>query len=226
MKLSFFCLLFIIPLLNIQSQETVRKEVRKGNNIYHKGDYQSAETCYKKAYEKAPSTSIIPYNLGNALLRQRKVKEAMTYYEKAQKMAKSPLYKAQIFHNKGVTLQSAGQYDQAIMQYENALRNNPKDDQTRYNLALCKRQQKEQDKKNNTSSKPKQSNENQKKPPKDEQNNKNKDKNKQDQQQQSSISKENAERLLNLSRQEEQEVQRKIKQRQRQPNQSTRDKNW
>lgn len=225
MKHSLFCLFFMALLLNMQSQEIVRREIRKGNDIYHIGEYQSAEVCFKNAYGKDHSMSIIPYNLGNSLLRQRKTKEAMAYYEKAQEKAKAPLYKAQIFHNKGVALQSEGQYEQAIKQYENALRNNPKDNQARYNLALCKRQQKEQGRKNNTSDKPQQGNGDQERTQKNEQN-KDKEKSKQNQQQQSSISKENAERLLDMSRQEEQEVQRKIKQRQRPQDQSNRDKNW
>lgn len=40
-------------------------------------------------------------------------------------------------------------YGDAIKAYEQALRNNPKDDETRYNLALCKKLQKNDKKDNN-----------------------------------------------------------------------------
>ena len=48
------------------------------------------------------------------------------------------------FHNMGVVCQQHKMYGEAIEAYKSALRLNPKDDATRYNLELCKRQQKNQ----------------------------------------------------------------------------------
>ena len=44
----------------------------------------------------------------------------------------------------GVILQSSKQFPQCIEAYKQALRNNPKDDETRYNLALAQKQLKDQ----------------------------------------------------------------------------------
>ena len=44
----------------------------------------------------------------------------------------------------GVILQSSKQLPQCIEAYKQALRNNPKDDETRYNLALAQKQLKDQ----------------------------------------------------------------------------------
>ena len=99
-----------------------------------------------------------------------------------------------------------------IEAYKESLRNNPKDDETRYNLALAQKLLKDQQQQ--------QQNQNQDQQKQDQQQDK-KDQNKdqQDQQQQqqqpqqnkNEMSKENAEQLLNAVMQDEKNVQEKVK---------------
>lgn len=84
------------------------------------------------------------FNLGNSLLMQQKAKEAMEQFESASKVEKDRDKLAQIYHNMGVILQSSKQYPQCIEAYKESLRNNPKDDETRYNLALAQKLLKDQ----------------------------------------------------------------------------------
>ena len=136
-------ILFLMPVTTYgQSQEKIY--MHKGNKEYLQKNYAAAETYYRKALEKNAQNSRARYNLGNTLLFQQKPKEAMQEYEKAAPLEKNPNYKASIYHNMGVILQSQKQFGPAIECYKESLRNNSLDNETRYNLALCQYQLKNQ----------------------------------------------------------------------------------
>ena len=204
-----------------------RQLVRQGNKQFRKGNAADAEVSYRKAVEKNQRNPQANYNLGNALMQQRKDSLATAQLETAAKLETNPLRRAQAYHNIGVICQQHKMYGEAIEAYKEALRNNPADDETRYNLELCKRQQKQQDQNQQN-----QDNKNQKddKDKQDQQKqDQKKDEQKQDQQQQQDkqqMSKENAEQLLNAAMQEEKQTQERMKKAQ-QPQQRRRlEKNW
>ena len=204
-----------------------RQLVRQGNKQFRKGNAADAEVSYRKAVEKNQRNPQANYNLGNALMQQRKDSLATAQLETAAKLETNPLRRAQAYHNIGVICQQHKMYGEAIEAYKEALRNNPADDETRYNLELCKRQQKQQDQNQQN-----QDNKNQKddKDKQDQQkHDQKKDEQKQDQQQQQDkqqMSKENAEQLLNAAMQEEKQTQERMKKAQ-QPQQRRRlEKNW
>ena len=91
------------------------------------------------------------YNLGRVLLAQKKDSAAVSQFQAAARLETNPLRKAKVYHNMGWICQNLKMYDDAIEQYKEALRMNPNDDETRYNLALCKHLQKmnENNKKDN-----------------------------------------------------------------------------
>ena len=62
----------------------------------------------------------------------------MRRYQQAAGVAQSKAEKHKAFHNLGNTFMNAKQYQPAVEAYKNALRNNPTDEETRYNLALAK----------------------------------------------------------------------------------------
>ncbi|MBQ4386042.1 MAG: VWA domain-containing protein [Prevotella sp.] len=206
-----------------------RQLVRQGNKQFRKGNAADAEVSYRKAVEKNQRNPQANYNLGNALMQQRKDSLATAQLETAAKLETNPLRRAQAYHNIGVICQQHKMYGEAIEAYKEALRNNPADDETRYNLELCKRQQKQQQDQNQQN----QDNKNQKddKDKQDQQKqDQQKDQQKQDQQQQQEqkqqMSKENAEQLLNAAMQEEKQTQERMKKAQ-QPQQRRRlEKNW
>ena len=99
-----------------------------------------SEVDYRKAIEANSRFPQAHFNLGNALLRQQKPKEAMQAYEQAVKVETNKGRLASIYHNMGVILQSQKQFGPAIECYKNALRRNPADNESRYNLVLCQHQ--------------------------------------------------------------------------------------
>ena len=121
-------------------QNTDRDYLRSGNRLYRDSAYAKAEVDYRKAIELNGRSPQAYFNLGNALLRQQKPKEAMQAYEQAVKVETNKGRLASIYHNMGVILQSQKQFGPAIECYKNALRRNPSDDETRYNLVLCQHQ--------------------------------------------------------------------------------------
>ena len=125
-------------------QKTDRDYLRSGNKLYNDSLFIKAEVDYRKALDINPKSTDAMFNLGNALLMQQKAKEAMEQYESVSKVEKDKAKLAEIYHNMGVILQSAKQYPQCIEAYKESLRNNPKDDETRYNLALAQKLLKDQ----------------------------------------------------------------------------------
>ena len=222
-------LLTVISLFSLLSPlssfaQSDRQLVRQGNKQFRAGNNAEAEVSYRKAVEKNQRNPQANYNLGNALMMQRKDSLAITQYEKAAKMETNPLRRAQAYHNMGVICQQHQMFGEAIEAYKEALRNNPADDETRYNLELCKRQQKQQDK--NQQNKDNKDNKDQNKDKQDQQKqDQKKDEQKQDQQQQQ-MSKDNAEQLLNAAMQEEKQTQERMKKAAQQPQKRRLEKNW
>ncbi len=206
--------------------QTDRQFIRQGNKQFHRGDYPGAEVSYRKAVEKNPRNPQATFNLGNALMAQKKDSAAVVQFENAARLETNPLRKAQSYHNMGVICQTHKMYGEAIEAYKNALRLNPDDDETRYNLVLCKHQKQKQDQNKQNQ----QQNDDKKKDDKKDQQKPEENKDKQDQKQQEQpkpqMSKENAEQLLNAAIQNEKQTQDKLKKAQQHPQRRNIQKNW
>ena len=217
---------YILSLLLVASvgqvlaqQKTDRDYLRSGNKLYNDSLFIKAEVDYRKALEVNPKSTDAMFNLANALLMQQKAKEAMEQYESVSKIEKDKEKLAQIYHNMGVILQSSKQLPQCIEAYKESLRNNPKDDETRYNLALAQKQLKDQQQDQQNQDQQQQQQE--QKEDKQEQNKDQQEQEQKDQQQQQNqqqqqqnkneMSKENAQQLLNAVMQDEKNVQDKVK---------------
>lgn len=224
-------MLTLLMSTTVQAQ-TDRMSVRHGNKQFRVGNYAEAEVSYRKAVEKNPRNAQAIYNLGNALLGQRKDSAAVSQFEQAAKLETNPIRKSQAYHNIGVICQGQKQFAQAIEAYKESLRNNPADDETRYNLELCKRQQQQQQNQNQQNQQNKDNKDQKDKDKKDQQkqDQDKKDQQKQDQKQQQQdkqqMSKENAEQMLNAAIQEEKQTQERMKKAQQQPNRRSLQKNW
>ena len=218
---------YFSPLTSAYAQ-TDRQYIRQGNKQFNAGDYPNAEVSYRKAVEKNPKNPQAVYNLGNALMAQKKDSAAIEQFQNASKLETNPLRKYQSFHNMGVICQSHKMYGEAIEAYKNALRLNPADDETRYNLILCKHEKEKQDqnKQNQDQNKQDQKQDEKKDQQKQDQN---KDKDKQDQKKEEpkpQMSKDNAEQLLNAAMQQEKQTQDRLKKAQQQPQRRNILKNW
>lgn len=223
---KFFLLLAVSLLCFVEGfAQTDRQFVRSGNRLYRQQNYAKAEIEYRKALSKNPSNSQALYNLGTALLMQQKDSAAVVQLQNAARCETSKMRKAMVWHNIGVACQKHKLFSEAIKAYEESLRNNPADNKTRYNLALCMRQQKNE---KNQNKQDKQNKNKQKQNKNDKDNNKNKNQNqqKQQQQQQEKMSKDNAEQLLNYAEQAEQQTQQRLKKHEIQPQRRRLQKNW
>ena len=204
----------------LAQEKTDRDYLRSGNKLYNDSLFIKAEVDYRKALELNPKSTDAMFNLGNALLMQQKAKEAMEQYESVSKIEKDKEKLAQIYHNMGVILQSSKQLPQCIEAYKESLRNNPKDDETRYNLALAQKQLKDQQQNQQNQDQQQQQQEQQQKEEEKQDQNKDQQDQKEQQQQQNQqqqqqnkneMSKENAQQLLNAVMQDEKNVQDKVK---------------
>ncbi len=157
-------------------QQAEKQIIRQGNDFYKENNFQDAEVQYKKALELNPNYEKATYNLGNAIYQQDRYTEAVPMFDLVTKTTKDKTVKGENFHNIGNAMMKQKDYDKAIGAYKNALRNNPDDDETRYNLALAQKlRKKEADNKDNKKNKDDQ-NKNDKN--KEDQNKENQDQNK------------------------------------------------
>ncbi|AVM57082.1 aerotolerance regulator BatC [Bacteroides heparinolyticus] len=215
--IGIFSLLFLA--VSVSAQKAERDFIRKGNRFFKDSIYVNAEVNYRKALEVNPKSTVSMFNLGNTLAHQNKLKEAMEQYVTATKIEKDKSKLSQIYHNMGVIFHSQKDYAKAVEAYKESLRNNPKDDETRYNLALAQKMLNDQQNQNQNQNQDK--NEQQKEQEKQKQD-QNQDKNQEQQQQspakpekkENEMSKENAEQLLNSIMQDEKDVQDKVKKQQ------------
>ena len=221
----YLILLFIcITCAATMEAQTLRDYVRRGNRLMvdtlgGKDLSEKAIIQYKKAMEIDSTFSITRYNLGNALIRQGKPQDAMAEYQAAAKYEKDKKRLSDIYHNMGVLLQASKDYAHAVECYKESLRNDPSNDQTRYNYVLAKWHLKNQQNENQDGEDNKE--DKQQEQQKQEENKKEQQPQQQKQQQQeqqqqdrAEMSKENAERLLQAAMRNEKETQEKIQRQQ------------
>ena len=122
-----------------------QKELRQSQSLLNdagsqlqEGNFPNAEADYRKAIALVPKDETGKYNLGNAYYNRAQNTEAMSRFKQAASVAQSKAEKHKAFHNLGNTFMKEKKYQEAVEAYKNALRNNPSDDETRYNFALAK----------------------------------------------------------------------------------------
>ena len=139
-------IVYILTLLNcitLFSQEK-DKNLYNGNQSFTEKKYVDSEADYRVTEsKKSPKKAVAGYNLGNSIYRQNQQGEAQIKYIQALEVAKTKEEKHRIYHNLGNTFMLEKKYDLAADAYKNALRNNPNDEETRYNYALAKRKNKD-----------------------------------------------------------------------------------
>ena len=132
------------------------KALLKSNDFIYEGntligdDFISAEKEYRKAISEKPSNSTGAYNLGNAYYDTGNYDEALLRHVEAAKLATTRNSKHIAYHNMGNALMQQKLCKKAVEAFKNALRNDPTDEESRYNLVVAKEcaeeQQKNEDK--------------------------------------------------------------------------------
>ena len=210
-----------------------RKFIRHGNSQFRTNKRHEAQVDYFKAVSADSTDARAQYNLATSmfpenfkLVREEQRDTMVQTFMKAGELEQNPYRRSQAYHNMGVVLQGAKDFQKAIEAYKQALRNNPNDDEARYNLVLCQRQLKNdgngggggQD--NQQEDKQKQEEQQ-----KQEQQQQQQQEQQQQQQQEPHMSKENAEQLLNAAMQQEKQTQERMQQ-QQQGQRRRIEKNW
>ena len=214
--------------------QTLRDYVRRGNRLMLDtlggSDFsEKAIVQYKKAMEIDSTFSITRYNLGNALIKQGKPQDAMAEYQAAARYEKDKKRLSDIYHNMGVLLQASKEYAHAVECYKESLRNDPSNDETRYNYVLAKWHLKNQQNENQNgddNKEEKQEQQKQEENKKEEQKKQQKQQEQEQQQNQPEMSKENAERLLQAAMRNEKETQEKIQRQQQDTPRRRLQKQW
>ena len=124
--------------LQKKEQRQAKELMSNAGMELQKDNFPIAEADYRKAMSLNPGSEIPKYNLGNAYYNKNKINEAKLRYKQAASVATSKKEKHKAFHNLGNVFMNEKKYQEAVEAYKNALRNNPTDDETRYNLALAK----------------------------------------------------------------------------------------
>lgn len=226
MKLNI-SLLLILLLVSSGFSQSNRSTLNEGVDKYDEKKYTDAEVDFRKVVESSPKSFEANYNLGNTYYKQEKYDEAIKSYQSAFENAKDNESRAKIFHNVGNSLLKSNKIEQSVEAYKNALKFNPNDQDTKYNLSyalelLKNKDKNKQDKNDQNKQDQQQQNQNQ-----DQQN---KDQNKQDQQQQpkdqeakqdntkqpqqqkeQKISKDEAQRILDALKNNEKDLQKQLR---------------
>ena len=186
MKIILFILAILIGIPMFAQQK--KSLLREGTKLYNDSSYSQAEIKYRKALEKDQDYFKSSFNLADAVYKQERYEEASSLFNALKDNASSKDDLAKVYHNLGNSLAKENKYEKAINAYKNSLRINPTDDETRYNLALTKKNKQKQEEQN-----------------KDQENKDQENKKKQDK-----ISKEDAEKMLDAIQQKEKELQEKL----------------
>jgi tetratricopeptide (TPR) repeat protein len=233
--------LWLCGMLNCVAQSE-KKLTREGNRYFKKEKYGEAEVAYRKALEKNKKMPEAQFNLGDAVYEQKRFEEAAKQFELSAKISTNRNIQAKALHNLGNSYLSQQKYKEAAEAFKSSLKLNPKDEDTRYNLAyanaMLQQQQQQQQQKNQDKKDDKNQQENQK-DRQNQQDKKNQDKNqsnqqpqqnKQEQQQQPAqrpkLNKEEAEKLLQVLQNEEQKANQKMQKAQAIPVKIKVEKDW
>ena len=123
--------------------------LKVARTAYKNKEYDKANRYYRSAQNLAPKDVDLSEEIAQSTYRSRDFDNAEKVYQQAASDKKDKLEKAKMQHNLGNTRMKKKDYSGAIEAYKDALRNNPNDQETQYNLSEAIRQKKQQEDKKN-----------------------------------------------------------------------------
>ena len=215
-----FLSIVLCPLSIVLAQKEAG-DVRRGNREYRKQNFTEAEIDYRRGLDVNKDSYEAHYNLGDALFKQDKYADAQQEFATAAKMLDKKSDKeryAKVMHNIGNCSFAQQQYDKAVAAYQESLRANPKDNDTRYNLVkameMLQQQQQQQQNQQNQQNKDQQQQQQEQQQQEQNQDQQQQEQEQQQQEQQDQMDKETAEQILQALEQDEQETQEKMQRQQ------------
>jgi len=240
-RINYYIISFILLSMSIINAQSTRGLVNDGVDNYEENNFPEAEVNFKKGVESDIENFESRFNLGDAIYKQGRYEEALEEFKNSLNLAKTDEEKADIFHNIGNTFLKAQKFQESIGAYREALKLNPQDMETKYNLSYALKQM--QNQQNNQQNNQNQDNQDQNKDQnqqdqedqnkdqenKDQQNKEEQNKEEQQQNQQKpepkdEISKDEAQRILDALKNNEAELQKKM--RQQKSKKSNVEKDW
>ena len=213
-KISAVWLFLVCVFANAQ---TLHNYLREGNDCYKKQNFKQADSLYRKGLKVDSNSVKAKFNLGDALYKQNKMEEAQEYFKNLSENSSSDeQLKASSLHNLGNCLLKQNKLEESIEAYKKSLKLNPNDEDTRYNLAYAQKklkQKQQQQQQQNGGGNQNQQQQNQNQDPKQ-------------QQQQQGMSKEDAQRILDALKKEEQQTKSKVDKSKNGGGGSSNDKDW
>lgn len=131
---------------SLAQKDPAHRSAIAGNEAFAKAEYKKALGHFEKAEKEGMQNLRLRFNKGNTLFRLEKYADAAKTFEGIARSTKKERLRANAYHNLGNAQMKAGKLEKSIEAYENALRIDPMDEETRYNLALAKKLQKEKEK--------------------------------------------------------------------------------
>ena len=122
----------------LKADKRANNLVYKANELIEEDQYIEAEMEYRKAISEAPNKTVGAYNLAHSYFRKGSFDEALFRNQEAAKNATTKDEKHRAYHNIGNILMQNKKCKEAVEAFKGALRNNPKDEESRYNYALAK----------------------------------------------------------------------------------------
>ncbi len=245
--LSLLIGIVLFSFFNTYAQDNQRKAVqytRQGNEAYKQKDFQTAEEKYQLALLESTDYFKASYNLANNLYKQKKYKEAAESYQSLLNKENNPSVKSSLYHNLGNSQLMQKEYEKSIEAYKQALKLNPKDQNSRYNLAYAMKMLDQQNKDQQNKDQQNKDQQNKDQQNKDQQNKdqqnkdqqnkdqqnkdqQNKDQKNQDQQKQAAkMDKKEAELLLKAMAEKEKDTKEKVDKRKVQVSKTSVQKDW
>ncbi|MCX7874794.1 MAG: tetratricopeptide repeat protein [Melioribacteraceae bacterium] len=206
-------LIFISSLVLAQSQRSLNND---GVDLYKEKKYSDAEVKFKKSLEKNNKSFHSNFNLGDAYYKQGRYDEAIQSFQNSIPLTENEKEKAAVYHNIGNALIKKNEFKDGINAYKQALKLNPNDLDTKYNLSyalnMLKQNQQKQNQQNKNDKKQDQNkNQDQQQEQNKNQDNKKEQNQQQQQQQKNQISKEEAQRILDALKNNEKDMQKKLR---------------
>lgn len=206
---------------NVLFAQSTRGLVNDGVELYNEQKFADAEVNFKKGAEKNPESFEAKFNLGDAYYKQQRYDEAIKTFQSAMANAKTDEQRAKILHNVGNSLLKAQKIKESIGAYKEALKLNPNDQETKYNLSYAlnmlnnqdqnQQQDQKNDQKQDQNQDQQQQNQDQQQQNQQQEQQKDQQQQQNQQQQEQKISKEEAERILEALKENEKDLQKQLR---------------
>lgn len=144
MAKNYLIIVFLLLSVNLAAQDMERKNLYYGNRAFENKEYDDAIEYYQEALNNSPLSFKPAYNMANAYFRKNDFQKAADMYGSIIDLAPTAFDRALVYHNLGNSYFMNQKLDDAIDAYKSALKLNPKDEDTRYNLAYALEMKKQQ----------------------------------------------------------------------------------